>query len=159
MSEAIQTEEQDARRHLTAEQRLFKTRSEEGDSSQSQGRNGEVSSMIGSSWKRLRSMPLMEFAGQRGMNVGGLLSAITKIEHGHKVMKTLRNEVAHVVINLVLGAHERRTQSKSSSRVIGSLLMEAYEWDKDVLVPRDLPRMYLKMVQEFASAAYKRNIG
>ena len=41
-------------------------------------------------------------------------------------------------------------RDKSSSRVVGSLLMEALEWDKDVKIPKDLPKMYLKMTQEFS---------
>lgn len=81
--------------------------------------------------------------------IRGLLSAMKKIEYGHKVMKTLRHEVAKVIIDFVLGAHERQKQTKSSSRVIGTLLLEAYEWDADVLVPRDLPKVYLKMAQGF----------
>lgn len=81
--------------------------------------------------------------------IRGLLSAMKKIEHGHKVMKTLRNEVAKVIIEFVLAAHEKQKETKSSSRVIGTLLMEAYEWDGDVMVPRDLPKVYLKMAQGF----------
>ena len=42
-------------------------------------------------------------------------------------------------------------QTKSSSRVVGSLLMEALEWDKDVEIPDNLPRQYVKMAQEFTS--------
>jgi hypothetical protein len=30
--------------------------------------------------------------------------------------------------------------------------MEAYEWDKNVVVPNELPKIYLKMAQEFAPA-------
>lgn len=77
------------------------------------------------------------------------LSAMKKIEHGHKVMKSLRHEVAKVIIDFVLAAHENQKQTNSSSRVIGTLLLEAYEWDADVLVPRDLPKVYLKMAQGF----------
>jgi hypothetical protein len=84
--------------------------------------------------------------------IRGLLSAMKKIESGHKIMRELRVEVAKVIMDFVMGAYERQKQNKSSSRVIGSLLMEAYEWDKNVVVPNELPKIYLKMAQEFAPA-------
>ena len=87
--------------------------------------------------------------------IRGLLSAMKKIEHGHKVMKSLRHEVAQVIIDFVLAAHERQKQTKSSTRVIGTLLLEAYEWDADVLVPRDLPKEYLHMAQGFDPEMFK----
>jgi len=80
--------------------------------------------------------------------IRGLLSAMKKIEYGHRVMKSLRLEAAKILIHFVLGAHERQQKNGGSSRVIGTLLMEAYEWDPDVLVPRDLPKVYLKMAQD-----------
>jgi hypothetical protein len=30
--------------------------------------------------------------------------------------------------------------------------MEALEWDKNVEIPKDLPKMYINMAQEFAKA-------
>eukprot|EP00804_Cyclotella_cryptica_P017994 CCRYP_008286-RA/>CCRYP_008286-RA protein AED:0.03 eAED:0.03 QI:37/1/1/1/1/1/3/137/986 len=84
--------------------------------------------------------------------IRGLLSAMKKIESGHKIMRELRVEVAKVIMDFVMGAYERQKQNKSSSRVIGSLLMESYEWDKNVVVPNELPKIYLKMAQEFAPA-------
>ena len=53
-------------------------------------------------------------------------------------------------LTVVSGAHRMQKRDKSSSRVVGSLLMEALEWDKDVKIPKDLPKMYLKMTQEFS---------
>ena len=53
-------------------------------------------------------------------------------------------------LTVVSGAHRMQKRDKSSSRVVGSLLMEALEWDKNVKIPKDLPKMYLKMTQEFS---------
>jgi predicted transcriptional regulator len=85
--------------------------------------------------------------------INGLLSAMQTIEAGHKVMQELRVQVGKVIMNFVSEAYSRQRQNMSSSRVIGSLLMEALEWDKDVAVPKDLPKMYAKMAAEFTQGA------
>jgi len=85
--------------------------------------------------------------------INGLLSAMQTIEAGHKVMQELRVQVGKVIMNFVSEAYNRQRQNMSSSRVIGSLPMEALEWDKDVAVPKDLPKMYAKMAAEFTQGA------
>lgn len=81
--------------------------------------------------------------------IKGLLSAMKTLEFGYQIMADLRVEVGKIIMNFVTGAHQMQKQTKSSSRVIGSLLMEALEWDKNLKIPKDLPKMYLKMAQEF----------
>ena len=80
--------------------------------------------------------------------VTGLLAAMKTLEAGHQAMSDLRKEVGKIIINFVTGAHKMQKRDKSSSRVVGSLLMEALEWDKDVKIPKDLPKMYSKMATE-----------
>ena len=70
------------------------------------------------------------------------------LESGYQTMADLRVEVGKIIMKFVTGAHRMQKQTKSSSRVVGSLLMEALEWDKNVKIPKDLPKMYLKMAQE-----------
>ena len=53
-------------------------------------------------------------------------------------------------LTVVSGAHRMQKRDKSSSRVVGSLLMEALEWDPQIPIPKDLPKIYLKMTQEFS---------
>lgn len=77
--------------------------------------------------------------------IRGLLSAMKTLEHGYQAMADLRVEVGKIIMRFVTGAHRMQKQTKSSSRVVGSLLMEALEWDKNVKIPKDLPKMYLKM--------------
>jgi hypothetical protein len=84
--------------------------------------------------------------------IRGLFGAMKILETGYQAMTDLRVEVGKVIMNFVAGAHRMQKQTKSSSRVVGSLLMEALEWDKNVEIPKDLPKMYLKMAQEFAQA-------
>mmetsp|Transcript_6669 Transcript_6669/g.15138 ORF Transcript_6669/g.15138 Transcript_6669/m.15138 type:complete len:997 (-) Transcript_6669:2043-5033(-) len=81
--------------------------------------------------------------------IKGLLSAMKTLESGYQAMADLRVEVGKIIMKFVTGAHHMQKQTKSSSRVVGSLLMEALEWDKNVKIPKDLPKMYLKMTQEF----------
>mmetsp|Transcript_6444 Transcript_6444/g.13964 ORF Transcript_6444/g.13964 Transcript_6444/m.13964 type:complete len:987 (+) Transcript_6444:15-2975(+) len=81
--------------------------------------------------------------------IKGLLSAMKTLEFGYQAMADLRVEVGKIIMKFVTGAHRMQKQTKSSSRVVGSLLMEALEWDKNVKIPKDLPKMYLKMAQEF----------
>lgn len=81
--------------------------------------------------------------------IRGLLCAMKTIEAGHMVMNELRVEVGKVIMKFVTGAHRKQKETKSSSRVIGSLLVEALEWDKNVKIPKSLPSIYLKMAQEF----------
>ena len=81
--------------------------------------------------------------------IKGLLSAMKTLEFGYQIMADLRVEVGKIIMNFVTGAHQMQKQTKSSSRVIGSLLMEALEWDKNLKIPKGLPKMYLKMAQEF----------
>jgi hypothetical protein len=90
--------------------------------------------------------------------IRGILSAMKKIESGHKVMKALRIEVGKIIMDFVIGAYQRQQRNKSSSRVIGSLLMEAFEWDKNVVVPDELPKIYLKMAQDFSPAPVNKKI-
>lgn len=80
--------------------------------------------------------------------IKGLLSAMKTLESGYQTMADLRVEVGKIIMKFVTGAHRMQKQTKSSSRVVGSLLMEALEWDKNVKIPKDLPKMYLKMAQE-----------
>ena len=82
--------------------------------------------------------------------INGLLSAMKTLECGYQTFKDLRVEVGKIIMKFVSGAHKMQKQTKSSSRVVGSLLMEALEWDKQVAIPKDLPKMYLKMAQEFS---------
>mmetsp|Transcript_39942 Transcript_39942/g.96129 ORF Transcript_39942/g.96129 Transcript_39942/m.96129 type:complete len:994 (+) Transcript_39942:44-3025(+) len=82
--------------------------------------------------------------------IKGLLAAMKTLESGYQAMADLRVEVGKVIINFVTGAHRMQKQTKSSSRVVGSLLMEALEWDKNCKIPKDLPKMYLKMAHEFS---------
>ena len=84
--------------------------------------------------------------------IRGLFGAMKILETGYQAMTDLRVEVGKVIMNFVAGAHRMQKQTKSSSRVVGSLLMEALEWDRNVEIPKDLPKMYLKMAQEFAQA-------
>ena len=80
--------------------------------------------------------------------IKGLLSAIRTLESGHQAMSDLRVEVGKVIMNFIAAAHRMQKQTKSSTRVVGSLLMEAMEWDKNVQIPPELPKMYVKMAQE-----------
>ncbi|EJK46806.1 hypothetical protein THAOC_34510 [Thalassiosira oceanica] len=77
--------------------------------------------------------------------IRGLLCALKTLESGYREMSELRVDVGKIIMNFVSGAHRRQRQTKSSSRVVGSLLMEAKEWDKNVEIPSDLPKMYVKM--------------
>lgn len=74
--------------------------------------------------------------------IRGLLCAIKTIEAGQNAMNELCVEVGKVIMKFVTGAHNRQKQTKSSSRVIGSLLMEALEWDKNVKIPKHGARLY-----------------
>ena len=83
--------------------------------------------------------------------IKGLLSAMKTLEYGYQAMAGLRVDVGKIIMKFVTGAHRMQKQTKSSSRVVGSLLMEALEWDKNLItkIPKDLPKMYVKMAQEF----------
>lgn len=81
--------------------------------------------------------------------IRGLVGAMKILDTGYQAMTDLRVEVGKVIMTFVVGAHRMQKQTKSSSRVVGSLLMEALEWDKKVIIPTELPKMYLKMAQEF----------
>ena len=76
--------------------------------------------------------------------ITGLLSAMKTLEAGHQAMADLRVEVGKVIMDFISGAHRMQKRDKSSSRVVGSLLMEAFEWDKKVEIPKDLPKNYIK---------------
>ena len=82
--------------------------------------------------------------------IRGLVGAMKILDTGYQAMTDLRVEVGKVIMTFVVGAHRMQKQTKSSSRVVGSLLMEALEWDQNVIIPTELPKMYLKMAQEFA---------
>lgn len=81
--------------------------------------------------------------------IKGLLAAMKMLESGYQTFSDLRVEVGKIIMKFVTGAHRMQKQTKSSSRVVGSLLMEAFEWDKNVKIPKDLPKMYAKMAQDF----------
>ncbi|KAL7535147.1 hypothetical protein ACHAXR_006309 [Thalassiosira sp. AJA248-18] len=63
--------------------------------------------------------------------INGLLAAMKTLECGYQAMADLRVEVGTIIMKFVSGAHRMQKQNKSSSRVVGSLLMEALEWDKN----------------------------
>ena len=81
--------------------------------------------------------------------IRGLLCALKTLESGYREMSELRVDVGKIIMNFVSGAHRRQRQTKSSSRVVGSLLMEAKEWDKNVEIPSDLPKMYARAFENF----------
>lgn len=79
--------------------------------------------------------------------IRALLCALKTLESGYREMSELRVEVGQIIMKFITGAHRRQRKTKSSSRVVGSLLMEAKEWDKNVIIPPDLPKMYAAMVK------------
>lgn len=83
--------------------------------------------------------------------IRGILSAMKTLECGYQTMADLRVEVGKIIMNFVTGAHRMQRQTKSSSRVVGSLLMEAFEWDKNLKIPETLPKQYVKMAQDMGA--------
>mmetsp|Transcript_7966 Transcript_7966/g.17279 ORF Transcript_7966/g.17279 Transcript_7966/m.17279 type:complete len:169 (-) Transcript_7966:143-649(-) len=79
--------------------------------------------------------------------IRGLLSAMKTLEYGYQAMADLRVKVGKIIMKFVTGAHRMQKQTKSSSRVVGSLLMEALEWDKNLEIPKELKGVF-RLIQK-----------